>query len=314
MTDNPEGKTIWSQLCDPNWIERNRQIDWMYAPYMGDHVRLTMGGTSWIEYARDAHLIPLADKLQARNHDEAYGLDLMTIGCGNGWIEKNILAAGWPIRRILCLEYDAQLLRSAEESLVDIDIDKQFHFFDMNQALSSNFRAVDVVFFCHSFHHCSDVEGMLKFVNKSTRPDGIIMGLDYFGPSRLQVEPDIRELLNEIFHILPEQLRFNISKNLIEKDFESITIGAITDHDPSEAPRSRDIRSLFFSNFPVLDLKPMGGTLLRPLITHRAGNFQSAEEIAILRLLQLFERTLIRKKVVSSDDLFFVCTRSSTID
>src|ERR1700737_3844164 len=107
---------------------------------MGDNVRLTMGGPSWMKYARDAPFTPLADKLQARNHDEAYGLDLMTIGCGNGWIEKNILAAGWPIRRILCLEYDAQLLRSAEESLVDIDIDKHSLFFDMNRPFSSILR------------------------------------------------------------------------------------------------------------------------------------------------------------------------------
>jgi SAM-dependent methyltransferase len=280
---------------------------------MHDHVRLTMGTTKWIEYARDAHLIPLADKLKAANPDEAYGVDLMSIGCGNGWIEKNILAAGWPIRRILCLEYDTDLLRSAEENLAEFDIDKQFHSFDMNQSLSFDFEAVHVAFFCHSLHHCSDVEGILRFLNKSIPLDGIIMGLDYFGPNRLQVEPDIRELLDEIFPILPGQLRLNLSSNITETKFEWPTISDMINGDPSEAPRSRDIRSLFFSNFPVLDLKPMGGTLLRPLISCRAASFRSPEEIAILQLLQLFERALIRKNVISSDDLFFVCGRSSRI-
>jgi hypothetical protein len=38
----------------------------MHAPNMHDHVRLTMGTAPWIECARDAHLVPLADKLKAR--------------------------------------------------------------------------------------------------------------------------------------------------------------------------------------------------------------------------------------------------------
>jgi hypothetical protein len=74
MTGDPDNKTAWRKLLDAHWIERSGQIDWMHAPYMHDHVRLTMGTAPWIECARDAHLVPLADKLKARGDGELYGV------------------------------------------------------------------------------------------------------------------------------------------------------------------------------------------------------------------------------------------------
>ena len=84
--------------------------------------------------------------------------------------------------------------------------------------------------------------------------------------------------------------------------------------DPSEAPRSADLRSLLFSSFPVQEVSPMGGTLLRTLLARRAGNFRNAGDHCILKLLMVLERELIRSGRLSSDNLYFVLGRSDRLN
>jgi hypothetical protein len=40
---------------------------------------------------------------------------------------------------------------------------------------------------------------------------------------------------------------------------------------------------MFFGNFPVLEYRPMGGTVPSPLLTFRAGNYVSEDDFAIIR-------------------------------
>jgi hypothetical protein len=62
-------------------------------------------------------------------------------------------------------------------------------------------------------------------------------------------------------------------------------------------------------HFDEVEVKPMGGTLLRWLLQYRAGNFDhhSLEHRSIASLLQAYERDMIGSGVIPSDDLFFVC-------
>jgi hypothetical protein len=99
--------------------------------------------------------------------------------------------------------------------------------------------------------------------------------------------------------------RANISKDgQVEREFDVPLIEECKDGDPSEAPRSADLRTLLFATFPVIEVLPMGGTLLRPLLAHRAGNFRSDSDFCILRLISLIERELIRTRGIQSDNLY----------
>jgi hypothetical protein len=89
-------------------------------------------------------------------------------------------------------------------------------------------------------------------------------------------------------------VRFNLGTREIETQFDIDTIETVARSDPSEAPRSSDLRSFLFSLFPVREVSPMGGTLLRPLLAHRAGNFRSESDRCVLKLLMVLERELIR--------------------
>jgi SAM-dependent methyltransferase len=318
METDPAVST-WRQALAENWEEMRGLTDWMGIPAMHDHVAelhtgaiRTVGG-DWVDHSMVRHLLPLVRQLAIRDGDPDRKLSLVSFGCGTGHIEQAVLKRGWPIGRIVCREYDPALLDRARTNLQGLCPDQDFQPFDYNRPEAVGYETFDVAFFCHSMHHCTDIERFLIFLNAVVSQDGVIMGLDYFGPSRLQVTYDVKRLLDEVFESFPEHLRLNLQTGDVEANFTVGTIAEVTQGDPSEAPRSSDLRSLLFSTFPVREVSPMGGTLLRPLLACRAGNFRNVSDHCILKLVMMLERELIRAGRVASDNLYFVLGRSDRL-
>ena len=208
-------------------------------------------------------------------------------------------------------EYDAALLKNAERLLGDFNLEKQFEVFDFNNPIRASDEHYDVVFFCHSIHHVQNLEIFLPYINSLLREDSIILGIDHLGPTRMQTEYTVRKLIERIFKILPPRLRRNLVKDgLIDDKFPGFNMSELIRNDPTEAPRSSDLRTLLFSLFEIVEIAPMGGTLLAPLLAFRAGNYTSDDDFAILELLMLLEEQLIKSRTIISDDLFFVLSRS----
>ncbi len=319
MTDE-QGVSTWRQALAENWEEMRALTDWMGIPAMHDHVaELHTGhpraiGGDWVDHSLHRHLRPLAERLAARDGAPCRPLSMVSFGCGTGQIEQAVLSRGWPVGRIVCREYDPALLARARDTLGGLCPDQEFQQFDYNNPETVGDEAFDVAFFCHSMHHCTDIERFLPFLNRVVAPGGVVLGLDYFGPSRLQVTHDAKRLLDEIFASLPEHLRVNLLTREVEPALIIDTAAQVARADPSEAPRSADLRSLLFSSFPVQEVSPMGGTLLRTLLARRAGNFRSASDHCILKLLMVLERELIRSGRLSSDNLYFVLGRSDRLN
>ena len=345
--------TAWRQALSDDWDQIRARTDWMGIPQMHDYVVEVMTGKTkeqvgdWIDHSLKNHLLPMLE-LVTRDDSQSNergisadlfvnsrllrgirdslrfgqegpkrlksGLSLVSFGCGTGHIERTFLDRGWPIQRIVCREYDRELLNRAEENLNHLELSKSFELFDFNSPETNGFEKFDVAFFCHSMHHCTDIERFLTYLNSILNDHGVILGLDYFGPPRLQAAYETKKLMEEIFASLPEHLRANISKDgKVEREFDVPLIEECKDGDPSEAPRSADLRTLLFATFPVIEVLPMGGTLLRPLLAHRAGNFRSDSDFCILRLISLIERELIRTRGIQSDNLYFVLGRSNRL-
>lgn len=319
-----ERKTATRTTLSREWQERQKKVDWMHAPLMPEYVNRLVAGTDlhagghWALYARDNHLLPLAERLAAGGAPRsAEGLSMLSLACGSGHIEEFLISSfDWPISRFVGLEHDAKLLAAARDRFARVSrCRSEFHFFDFN-SLNEDFGRFDVVFTCHSIHHCTDLEGLLSFINRSLEPGGVVLGIDFFGPTRFQIEPEVVCVLDELFAVLPPHLRRNLaSEGIIEETLHRPTIGEVRDADASESVRSSDLRTLLFSSFPVLDLKPMGGTLLRWLLQNRAGNFdpEDSSDLCIIQLLQIIERKLIENREIRSDDLFFVLGSSDRV-
>ena len=317
------GKTATRTTLSEDWRERQKQVDWMHAPLMPEYVNQLVAGRNlhtgghWALYARDTHLWPLAERVAAET-GSGDGLSMLSLACGSAHIDEFLISSfEWPIRHFVGLEHDAQLLAAARDRFAGVArCSSEFHFFDFNR-LKDSFGTFDVVFTCHSIHHCTDLEGLLAFINRSLNPGGIVLGIDFFGPTRFQVEPEAASVLDELFAVLPPHLRRNLASEdgVIDDVLHRPTIAEVRAADPSESVRSSDLRTLLFSSFPILDMKPMGGTLLRWLLQNRAGNFdpQDSSDLCIIQLLQIIERKLIENREIRSDDLFFVLGRSDRV-
>ncbi|WP_046864952.1 class I SAM-dependent methyltransferase [Microvirga massiliensis] len=309
-------QTATRATLSEEWKASRALLDWMHAPNMANYVNKLVSGREleegghWAIYAREKFVRALGDHRRT-------GLSMVSLACGAAHIEESLLQFGWPVSRVLGLEYDSELRRAAAERFAKIDgVEARFEFYDFNapHAIAEKF---DLVFTCHSIHHAADLEKFLPAINNLLAEDGIIIGIDYFGPARFQVEYDVRPIINELDAILPDELKHDLRFESchVNPSFHYATIEEVRNADVSESVRSSDLRTLLFANFPIVEIKPMGGTLLRWLLQYRAGNFNPDNpcHMSIARLLQVIERNHIEKGTIRSDDLFFVLRKSARL-
>ena len=306
------------------WRNAQRNIDWMSAPVMADYVNGLVSGRTmaddghWASYARREHVQAMLDRKKSRFIGRSK-LSMVSLGCGSGHIESSLIADfKWPLTRLTGLEFDDRLREHAtthfQKELPWLSAD--FRYFDFNHPTELD-EQFDIVFCCHAIHHATDLEVFLPAINRYLKNDGLFIGIDFFGPTRFQIEHDVAVIIRELFDLLPEHFRRDLRdpEGRVTKYFDVDLIKTVRDADVSESVRSSDLRTLLFSNFPVIDTKPMGSTLLRWLLQHRAGNFSAAnpDHVAIVRLMQIIEREMIASRRIRSDDLFFVLGKSTRL-
>ena len=315
-TQEPARMTATCYTLTEEWKAGRAKVDWIKAPeveaYVNSLVSGIMGaGGHWALYALREHLNPLMERKGP--------LAMASLGCGSAHIEASLLREfKWPVTRLVGLEYDEQLRASAtalfRESFPDVQ--SEFRFFDFNNPEKIGER-FDVIFVCHALHHAEDLEALLPVLNSYLKDDGLFIGIDFFGPTRFQIEFDVLPLIKELFSFLPPHFRRDLryQEDVIPEQFEVDTIEMVRSADRSESVRSSDLRTLLFSNFPIKDIKMMGGTLLRWLLANRAGNFlwDNSDHVAIMKLLIFIEREMLASRRIRSDDLFFVLGKSNRL-
>ena len=75
-----------------------------------------------------------------------------------------------------------------------------------------------------------------------------------------------------------------------------------------ESVRSSEILPLLEDYFDIVELRPYGGTLLQVLLGHLLPllDVENSEHRALLRMMMLFEKTLIEHHLLPSDFVFAV--------
>lgn len=314
MPDVEERKTASRAALSATFLANRQQLDWMHVPGMGTYVNTMVSGKNpnhgghWARYAAERHVIPLSKKL-------GRPLRMVSLGCGASRIERGLMAThGWPVSDYLALEYDEALRDKGKEHFADLpDVEFRSSFFDFNDTRPAPRETFDIVFAHHGIHHATNVEGLLQYINSIMESHSLFVGSEFFGPTRFQVTYEVRQIIDELDRILPDELRLNLKTN----EIGGVKYASLDDmkYDPSESARSADLRVMLFANFPVIDMKPMGGTLLRWLLQYRAGNFDPSNKYhrSIAALLIHIERDLIRRGTIQSDDLFFVVGKSGSL-
>lgn len=304
-------KSRTSDQLSHDWQQVTRKVDWMTIHNMHNHVNELATreiGLHWAEFILQNFLI---EKRNILGRD----LRMAAIAPGIGDIEYSLLKDfSWPISSIDLYEYDDSLRTELEKKFKTLGVEANVHHYDLNSTELPKLK-FDLIFVSHSLHHATDLKFALESINGAMREEALFIGIDYFGPTRFQIDDDIWGILENLDLILPDSLKINLDPSLpnpVSMPIKRLTWDEIIKYDISEAPHSSDLRNLLFSQFQVLLKRPMGGTLLRWLFNNRAGNFDemNEEHVAILRLLGFIEKSLIDNKVIQSDDLMFVLKKS----
>lgn len=126
------------------------------------------------------------------------------------------------------------------------------------------------------------------------------MAVEYVGPNRFRWTEKQLQIVNTILQVLPEEKK-RLGKSLRSKFSYDILKGYL-EEDPTEAIRSEDIVPLFFEYFRILEMWDMGGTILHLLFCDIVKNFKNTmEDVVLIKILCLFEKTLIESNILPSD-------------
>lgn len=240
-----------------------------------------------------------------------YGL---SVGCGEGSLERQAIVSN------ICSKFDAY-----DISTKSIEIAKRlsenagltacinYHVADINNVLLDKDK-YNIIFVGAAMHHFSNLEHILKELRKSLKPNGLLILLEFVGPSKFQWTDKQLGIINELLKILPERLKIDVRSGRLKEEVKRPSIKFMNETDPSEAIRSSDIIPLVYKMFNVEERIDFGGTILHMLLDGIIANFnhKKEEDVAILRFLGYVEDILIREKVLKSDFTLIVAKNTKS--
>ncbi len=233
-----------------------------------------------------------------------------SLGCGNGHLERNLARFKCAYSQIDGYEINPTLVDYANQEARTNNFNSIRYFkADLNNLTLK--ISYDLIIFFHSLHHVENLEACLDSVKSSLSESGIVLVVDFVGPSRFQWTDSQIFHAQSLLDLLPEELKIDCSsekKRILKTKIERQTVEYIVFGDPSEAVRSSDIMETIKNRFSIVEYKPMGGTILNLLFHNIAGNFKEDNLLVMSLILsfQKFEETLIKESILPSDFVFLV--------
>ena len=292
----------WRALASRHWDERvgeveaGRQKGWLdWQLVEEEHVRPQISGDPRVYYLQhffEHHV----DGLPVRR--------ALSLGCGGGNLERALIEIG-AARSIDAFDVSPESIRLAGELADAAGLEGRIRYevADLDQ-IELPRAAYDVAIAKMALHHLENLEHVYEQVRRSLKPHGRFLINEFVGPSRFQWTDLQLELMNELLAALPPEVRRAAPfRRVVRPELEDMKT-----LDPSESVRSAEIVPLLAEHFEIVEHKPYGGTLLHILLSHvmDAFDFDNEDHLSILRLLFVFERTLIRHSVLPSDFVYLV--------
>lgn len=309
-TSDARAQDAWSFLTDAELSERRLRRSFSSIPEVHRfHNRLVSGDPEkhFLEHFRETHL------------EEDRPLDAVSLGCGDGHVERTLVGFGWRFRSLAGLELNPHLVAFARERMAPLPGGRAVTYrqADLNR-LSLARGSVDLAIFFHSLHHVAEVEACLDEVARALRPGGKLLVVDYFGKNRLQRTRAHLDLCDTILSHIPAPYRVDLSRSapgqlVLKERCQNQPREAVIHDDPSEAVRSEELERCLLRTrrLALREEKPLGGTFLDPLLVDIAGNFRADDPVAVAHVRGAIaaEEALLRARVLPSDYRYLVLER-----
>jgi SAM-dependent methyltransferase len=202
----------------------------------------------------------------------------LTLGCGDGVLERGLAQYGLS-RLYEGVDVSREALRRADELAPRTDgASFRYRYTDLNHADLPPGR-YDVVFGANVVHHVERLEHLFAEVKRALRPGGYLHLNEYVGPARFQWTDRQLEAINGLLAALPRRYRVSVADGRsVKRRLTRPTVAEVKAVDPSEAARSDEIVPLLGGQFELVEVRPLGGAVLHPLLDSIAGNFDPHSE------------------------------------
>jgi SAM-dependent methyltransferase len=229
----------------------------------------------------------------------------LSLCCGDGGFECSLLDRG-VFGRITGLELSGQRIEAGRRAVNGHAM--SFVQADVNRA-SYGQACFDVVFAKAALHHIENLEHALDQITRCLRPGGLLIAIDFFGPSRFQWTDAQLAVCNAFWQTrVPPALRTEPDGSPTAP-VQRPLVADLVAMDPSEAVRSSELHDLLTSRFDLEQDIPLGGALLNLLLSgDRVNRFDPEDDThnQVLREAASHERALMDQGVLSSDFRFVV--------
>ena len=167
-------------------------------------------------------------------------------------------------------------------------------------------ESLDIVIVEQSLHHFSNLEILLKNINRALRPEGLFLMNEYVGPNRFQWSDHQLQAANALLRLLPKSYRARDVDGRAQKKVYRPSRLQMIIRDPSEAIESETILPLIRQELSLLEMRSYRGALLNLALNGIWSNFRN-ENAQTKRLLEMcFSVEDALAEVAHVDDNFVV--------
>jgi len=210
----------------------------------------------------------------------------LILNCGNGWVERELLASGL-ILEAVGIDYSEELLVQARTAADEAGLPLSYEQVNINTAELPP-REFDLVVNHAAGHHIAAIDRVFRELCRVLPEDGWFVSFDYVGPHRNQYTPEAWEAAWAVNRELPVSLR---------QDLRYPHLPTMLATDPTEAIHSELILETFGRYFSFSEFTPLGGAIAYPLLTHNARMFEATDAA---------EQSTWLRRIMEADDSFLV--------
>lgn len=231
----------------------------------------------------------------------------LSIGCGDGGIELQLLGAG-ACDRLVGIDLSAERLERARAA-VPPSLTGRLELICANAETWRPDRRFDLIVTNGVVHHIEGLEAFFDLIEAALSDDGLLYLDEFVGPSRFQWTDKQIELVNRLLDRLSPGLR----RDLVSPDagprpaFTRPSAAGLIASDPSEAARSAEIAELLHRRLEKVEEHQAGGAIYHQFFNRIMGNFAGHDDL--VRVIVELDGILTEGGVVGSDYLWGVYRR-----
>jgi SAM-dependent methyltransferase len=193
----------------------------------------------------------------------------LSINCGNGWVERDMVASG-VVKEAVGIDFSDTLLHTARAEAAALGLPLNYHQMNTNDAAFPA-QEFDLVVNYAAAHHIAMIDRVFREICRLLPEDGWFLSFDYVGPHRNQYSSAAWERAWALNKESPEGLRQSM-------DYPHVP--TMVQIDPTEAIHSELIVETLHRYFHVERFVPLGGAVAYPLLTHNERLFACDDSAA----------------------------------